>query len=163
MQPVRFLLALGALAMAASTSAADPGQASWDKLKSLVGDWQGSYSDGTSATVSYRLVSSGTAVMETLESSDSSQMVSVYHRDGMSVLMTHYCSLGNQSRMRNNGLEGGKVAFAFVDATNVKAPDDHVMTGLVLSFPASDRLVHEWSSKTGAHQQTGRFEFVRRK
>jgi hypothetical protein len=90
-------------------------------------------------------------------------MVSVYHRDGSSVLMTHYCSLGNQTRMRARALEGGRLRFAYVDATNVKAPDEHVMTGLVMAFPASDRLVHEWTSKTGTMQQTGRFEFERKR
>jgi hypothetical protein len=32
-----------------------------------------------------------------------------------------------------------------------------------MSFPAPDRLVHEWTSKVGAKEETGRFEFVRQK
>jgi len=113
--------------------------------------------------VSYRLVSSGTALMETLEDEDASQMVTVYHPDGQSLLMTHYCSMGNQSRMRATGLRDQGLDFSYVDATNLASPGAHRMTRLVLSFPAPDRLVHEWTSKTGAREQVARFEFTRRR
>jgi hypothetical protein len=162
MRPVRFLLALRVLTLPAALPAADPVDVSWDRLRSLVGEWQGRYGDGSPATVSYRLVSSGTAVMETLEASDSSQMITVYHRDGTSILMTHYCSMGNQSRMRAKGIDGERLGFALVDSTNVKAPEDHRMTALVLSFSGPDRLTHEWTSKAGTTEQTGRLEFVRK-
>jgi len=151
------------LALGAGAPAADSRDASWEKVKTLVGEWEGKYGDGTKAHVSYRLVSNGSAVMETLTTSDSDQMVTVYHPDGASLLMTHYCSLGNQSRMREKGAGGPSLEFAFIDATNLKAPDDHHMSQLVMSFPASGRLVHEWTSKAGTKQETGRFEFVRQK
>ncbi len=75
--------------------AAEPAASSWDRMKSLVGTWQGTF-EGKPARVTYALVSDGTALMETLESHDSSQMVTVYHPDGSTLLMTHYCSIGNQ-------------------------------------------------------------------
>jgi hypothetical protein len=89
-------------------------------------------------------------------------MITVYHRDGSSLLMTHYCSLGNQTRMRSRGLADGRLVFAYVDASNVKDSADHVMSGLVLSFPGPGRLVHEWTSRQAGKEQTGRFEFVKR-
>ena len=162
MKPV--LLALGAaLALAAESGAADPIEASWERLRSLVGEWEGRYSEGFAARVSYRLVSNGTAIMETLESAHDDQMVTLYHRDGSSLLLTHYCSLGNQTRMRSRGLENGRMAFAYVDASNVKGADDHVMSGLVMTFNGPDRLAHEWTSRSGSREQTGRFEFQRKK
>ena len=156
-------LAVTVVAWTAEAQPVEPIGASWERLKALAGNWEGHYSDGTAATVSYRVVSDGTAVMETLESHDSSQMISMYHKDGASLLMTHYCSLGNQTRMRTPGLADGRLVFTFVDATNLKSPGEHVMSGLVLSFPGPDRLVHQWSSRAEGKEQTGRFEFVRRK
>ncbi|HEY6547646.1 MAG TPA: hypothetical protein VI589_07060 [Vicinamibacteria bacterium] len=156
-------LAVTVLAWTAEAQPVEPIEASWERLKALAGNWEGRYSDGTEATVSYRVVSDGTAVMETLESHDSSQMISMYHKDGASLLMTHYCSLGNQTRMRTPGLADGRLAFTFVDATNLKSPREHVMSGLVMTFPSPDRLVHEWSSRADGKVHTGRFEFVRRK
>ncbi len=148
--------------LAASARAAEPPEAVWQKLTSLVGEWKGTYS-GKPASVSYRLVSNGTALMETLEDDHSSQMVTLYHADGSSLLMTHYCSVGNQSRMRAQRLEGGRLDFAYLDSSNLRSPDEHRMTHLVLSFPDADHLVQEWTAKTGAQEHVGRFEFARTK
>jgi hypothetical protein len=155
------LLALaGGLAVpAASGERTSPG---WDKLKSLVGDWVGTY-EGQPARVSYRLVSRGTALEETLDVAvDASQMVTIYHPDGASLLLTHYCDMGNQSRMRAPGLQEGRLDFFFLDASNLKSAEDHVMSRLVLTFPADGRYVQEWTSKQGTKEHTGRFEFTRK-
>jgi hypothetical protein len=160
---MRALLASTALALAAENQAADSVDATWDRLRSLVGEWEGQYSEGFTARVSYRLVSNGTALLETLESAHDDQMVTLYHRDGSTLLMTHYCSMGNQTRMRSRGLEGVRLVFAYVDTSNVKDKDELVMSGLALSFPGPDLLVHEWTSREGSREQTGRFEFSRKK
>jgi hypothetical protein len=154
------LLVLGGLALpAAAAEAPDP---AWQKLASLVGEWQGTNA-GKPARVSYRLVSNGTALMETLEDDHSSQMVTLYHADGASLLMTHYCATGNQSRMRAQRLEGNRLDFVYVDSSNVRSPEENRMTHLVLSFPDAGHLVHEWTAKAGAQEHVGRFEFTRAK
>jgi len=160
---IGILAAVLATSLTVPAAAAEGGNPSWDKLKSLVGDWVGTY-EGQPARVSYRLVSRGTALEETLDVEvDRSQMVTIYHPDGASLLMTHYCDMGNQSRMRATGLTGGRLDFVYVDASNLKSKDDHVMSRLVLSFPGEDRFVQEWTSKQGAKEHTGRFEFTRKK
>lgn len=132
----------------------------WELLKSLVGEWEGTY-DGQPARVSYRLVSNGTVLLETLDSAHDTQMVTLYHRDGSSILLTHYCSMNNQSRMRSPGLREGRLEFAWVDGTNLGSPEDHHMTRLVLSLPDRNHLVQEWTSKAGAQENVGRFLFQR--
>ena len=72
----------------------------FDKLKSLAGQWQGKRSDGKPVVVTYELVSGGHGIMERLEAADEDEMVTVYHPDGDGLMMTHYCSAGNQPRMR---------------------------------------------------------------
>jgi len=138
------------------------GNPAWEKVKSLVGEWEGTV-EGKPSQISYRAVSNGTAVMETIHGPDAAEMVSVYHPDGGSLLMTHYCSMGNQPRMRAKGIENGKLAFTYVDATNIASPEQLRMTRLVMSFPDPDHLVEEWTAKEGAKEQTERFTFARKK
>jgi hypothetical protein len=156
------IVTLLALGLGLPLSAAEKTDPSWGRLKSLVGDWEGSY-EGKPSHVSYKLVSNGTVLMETMEGPDASQMVTLYHPDGASLLMTHYCSMGNQPRMRSKGLQDGRLDFAFVDAANLRSPGEHRMTRLVLSFPGLDRLVQEWTSKEAGKEHVGRFECTRKK
>lgn len=151
-----FLFAVG---LGQPATAVGPDE-SWDALESLVGVWEGTV-EGQPARVSYALVSNGTALLETLDSAHDTQMVTLYHRDGGSLLLNHYCSMGNQSRMRSKGLRAGRIEFAFVDASNLRSADDHHMTRLVLSLPDRDHLVQEWTSLAGATERASRFEFRR--
>jgi hypothetical protein len=152
-------LSLAVVAPAVRAADVDP---AWGRLTSLVGEWEGRMGDGT-VRLNYRMVSSGTALLETMNAPDSSEMVTVYHPDGDTLLMTHYCSLGNQSRMRATGLQEGKLDFAYLDGTNQKSPAQHRMSRLVLTFAAPDRIVQEWTSVEGGQSQTGRYEFTRKR
>ena len=77
------------------------GSAQLDKLKALVGTWQGKDKDGNPIQVSYKMVSAGTSLMETLDMAEHKEsMVTVYHMNGDKVMLTHYCSMGNQPRMK---------------------------------------------------------------
>lgn len=153
-------LALLAAALASFAHPSDEAPPSWKHLTGLVGDWEGHMGDGT-VRLSYRLVSSGTALLETMNAPDSSEMVTVYHPDGDTLLMTHYCSLGNQSRMRATDLKDGALDFGYVDGTNQRSPDQHHMSRLVLTFVAPDRIVQEWTSVEAGKPRTGRYEFTR--
>lgn len=75
--------------------------------------------------VSYRVVSSGSALVETFTSGTSGkETLSVYHRDGGALVMTHYCAQGNQARLEATVATRESVVFAFLDATNVGADQD---------------------------------------
>jgi hypothetical protein len=171
----RWIAFLGLLALAALSTASPPPppNAAWDKLKTLVGDWKGAYAgtaEGAGADgmgevrISYRLVSNGTTLMETMDSSHDTDMVTMYHVDGTRILATHYCAAGNQSRMAAVGLspDGRALAFRFVDATNV-SPDSEVMQGVVVTFDGPDRFEQIWTSRTGAKgkDQVGTFTYSR--
>src|SRR5262245_42675031 len=127
-------VAIAAPALAADSSAA----AGYEKIKALVGTWEAKGPEGM-VTVTYRVVAGGQAVEETLSHGD---MVTVYHKDGDSLLMTHYCMAGNQPRMRASGLsaDGKSLDFKFVDATNLANPGDSHMSGLKMTFVDADHL-----------------------
>jgi len=138
------------------------GNPAWEKVKSLVGEWEGS-AEGKPYHVSYKAVSNGTAVMETMEGPEAMEMVTLYHPDGASMLMTHYCSMGNQPRLRAKGLEKEKLAFAYVDATNIGSAEQMRMMRLVMTFPDKDHLVEEWTAKEGGKEHVSSFTLTRKK
>src|SRR5258707_2247358 len=113
----------------------------FEKLKSLVGTWKGKDEEGKPVQITYKVVSAGTSIMETLDMADAQEaMVTMYHMNGRKLMMTHYCSLGNQPRMRADALskDGTTLAFSFIDATNLASPKDDHMYKLVFTFKDDD-------------------------
>jgi len=98
----------------------------WGELqRALVGTWKATTPEQRSYRVSYRVVSSGSALVETFTSGTSGkETLSVYHRDGGALVMTHYCAKGNQARLKATVATRETVVFAFLDATNVGADQD---------------------------------------
>src|SRR4029077_12344314 len=110
------LFASCALAAFVSFLIADsPANPQLDKLKSLAGNWEGKSTDGKAIHASYKLVPGSTAVAETLSAAGEPDMLTVYHANGGSLMMTHYCSMGNQPRMQADASAGKTIAFHFVD------------------------------------------------
>ena len=65
----------------------------------------------------------GSAVQETQFPGTPMEMVSVYHLDGADLVMTHYCVLGNQPRMKADPKSpADKIHFTFASGTKV-APE----------------------------------------
>src|SRR6187549_899357 len=84
-------------------SAPAPTNAGLEKMKTLVGTWVAADKDGkpTDEVVSViKLTAGGSAVHETLFPDQPHEMISVYTADGADVVMTHYCMLGNQPRLK---------------------------------------------------------------
>jgi len=127
---------------------ANPG---FEKLKTLAGDWEGKNAEGKPVRVSYKVVSSGTAVLETLNAEGDMEMVTVYTRDLDQVAVTHYCAANNQPRMRTtaNPPNPSELAFQFTGATNLKTPDDGHMHGLVLVLESNDTFTQKWTWREG--------------
>src|SRR6185295_16789205 len=110
----RLFLACGLLLAALSLSAygdekhdhaapAPPTNAGLEKMKTLVGTWVVADKDGkpTDEVVSVvKLTAGGSAVHETFFPGTPMEMVSISHLDKGELVMTHYCMLGNQPRMK---------------------------------------------------------------
>ena len=115
-----------------------------EALKGLAGEWVEVGKDGkpTDKVISsIRVTSAGHTVQETLFPGSDHEMVTMYHLDGDDLVLTHYCSLGNQPRLRAEpGTDVNKIAFKFVSSTNLKSPDDHHINGLTLSLEGRDHF-----------------------
>lgn len=151
--------------MAGPAPGAAPRSAGFEKMKSLAGEWTGKSRDGKPVTVSYALVSDGSAMLEKIGMAHDSDMVTVYHPDGDSLMMTHYCAAHNQPRMRAGKVspESRNIVFDFVDATNLASPSAGHMHRLVLTFEDRDRIVQEWTWKEKDKEKIEVFTLERKK
>jgi hypothetical protein len=137
----------------------------FERMKSLVGEWEGKSLDGNSAKVSYTLVSDNSALMERLAMGGESEMVTMYHPDGDQMMMTHYCSAHNQPRMRSQkpSMEMKSIVFDLVDVTNLSTPDAGHMRKLVLTITDQDHFTQEWTWREKGKDGTVVIRFERKK
>jgi hypothetical protein len=75
------------------------------------------------------------------------EMVSMFHLDGSDrLLLTHYCSVGNQPRLQASVSADGKtITFNFVDATNLASPDAGHMQRMVLTLLDDNHHTEDWT------------------
>ncbi|MCG3125750.1 MAG: hypothetical protein CHACPFDD_00576 [Phycisphaerae bacterium] len=150
------VLSLLLTSAAAQDSAARPARASsakaaFESIRKLAGQWEGTGGDagepGNPMSISYRLTAGGATVVETLFRDTPHEMVTMYHLDGDALLLTHYCAAGNQPRMRLDpaASTADVLVFKFLDATNLKSPQDAHMHELKLTLVSADEIRAEWT------------------
>ena len=151
MKPLVLLLLI--LFLTTSIVAAAPpeskGAAAMERMKSLEGIWEGKDPEGNPVTISYKVVSAGSSVEETIDHSKMGKdaMITMYHLDGDRLMMTHYCSMGNQPTMRLTNSSPTSMSFSFVSATNMPSKDDAHMHKLVITWTDKDHISHEWTMR----------------
>jgi hypothetical protein len=149
------LLAVGAGADSAAARE-ETGPPAWDKLKALEGRWigpavwdQGGKKGNVQFELSYKVTSAGKAVMETMMPGTPGEMVTVYHLDGEDLVLVHYCTSGNQPRMKlAHSSDPNDLAFRCLGGTNMTEADSH-MHSVRLRFVDADHIRGEWSSVSG--------------
>jgi hypothetical protein len=148
MKALRIALSLGLLAAAATIAMAQTdAQKSFTQLKTLTGSWEGKNSKGEPLIVTFEDTAGGSALLSEIHGHGPENMVSMFHLDGPNRLMlTHYCGAGNQPRMTATTSPDGKtVAFDFLDATNLSAPDAGHMQRLVVTMVDANHHTEGWT------------------
>jgi len=140
----------------------------FDRFKQLAGEWVGKFGapggKEIDAIVNYKLTSGGSAVVETLAPGKEMEMVTVIHKDGKDLVLTHYCAVGNQPHMKAEKSDGNTIAFKFTGASNMKSDKDMHMHGVTYTFVDRDTLKAEWTHyMDGKEAGTVVFELKRKK
>ena len=158
-------VAVSLLTMLAATAFAAPdAQQSFDQIKKLSGSWEGKTSAGMPVQVSFRVTARGSAVMSEIMGMEDDNMISMFNLDGQRLLMTHYCSAGNQPRMTATSSADGKtIAFDFLDATNVAGPEAGHMQHVVISVLDPDHHTEEWNYLDHGKEMKQVFDLRRKK
>jgi hypothetical protein len=145
-----------------SIAAAQTGSEGFEKLKTLTGDWEGSFrwtgarNGFGSVQAKYYMTGMGSAIVEDLTMNSSLAMTSVYHLDGTDLRMTHYCAARNQPRLKARRIDvvNGVLDFDFVDATNLSSPDKPHVNGVEIRWITVDRITIRFLFDAGAaHSQ----------
>lgn len=152
------------------TAPTAPKNAAFEKMKSLVGTWVNADKEGkpTDEVVSViKLTAGGSALHETLFPDQPMEMVSVYTPDGSDLIMTHYCMLGNQPRMKASPKStGNKIYFEFAGGTNLDPKKDRHMHAATLTIVDPDHIEIEgtgWENGGPAKEMCNGMKLVRKK
>lgn len=137
---------------AATGDSKDSGNAAaaFDKLKGLVGQWEGTSEKGTEkgrVTTTYELVSNGSALLERIHLEDGSEIPTLYYLDSNRLMLTHYCIAGNQPTMQAEilGPASNELRFRFVKATNLASGNAGHMHDVVIKLVNPDQFTANWS------------------
>jgi hypothetical protein len=141
-----------------------------ERIKKLAGTWVEADKDGkpTDKVVSVvRVTAGGSAVYETLFPGQPMEMVSVYHLDKGELVMTHYCVLGNQPRMKADpDSPANQIHFAFDGGTNLDPAKDRHMHEATVTFVDDDHIEVcgvAWADGKPCKECCGQFKLVRKK
>jgi len=174
----RLMMAGGVMFLALSAGAsgqppapkAQPPHPAFEKLKGMAGTWVEADKDGkpTAKVVSVvKVTAGGSTVHETAFPGTDMEMVSVYHRDGADVVMTHYCMLGNQPRLKlDPASPANQLQFKFAGGTNLNPAKDTHMHDATYTFVDADHVELSgvaWVDGKPAPDHCGTMKLVRKK
>jgi hypothetical protein len=126
---------LAALLWASVAFAAPTGEAAFTQLHSLVGEWSATTDSGGVIKVSYRTVSNDSVLVESYVTASGKETLTLFHRDGATVMATHYCGQQNQPRLTLDAKSKPQMlVFTFKDATNLKSAATEHLTRLTVNF-----------------------------
>jgi hypothetical protein len=141
-----------------------------ERLKTLAGTWVAASEDGkpTEQVVSIiKVTAGGSTVQETLFPGQPQEMMSLYHRDGADLLMTHYCVLGNQPRMKADPASPpNQLHFKFAGGTNLDPAKDMHMHEGTLTFVDADHIEFSgvaWNGGKPVEDHCATMKLVRKK
>ena len=123
----------------------EPALPGLEQLKALAGDWVAVGEDGKPGeelSNSFRVVAGGTTVMETVFPGTPNEMITMYHMNGKDLMLTHYCMLGNQPRMRVDKAKSNqsKLAFKAFEVMNTKSEAEPAMRHGSFEFLGKDKI-----------------------
>jgi hypothetical protein len=141
-----------------------------EKLKALVGTWVAADSDGnpTDQVVSVvKLTAGGSAIHEMLFPDQPHEMISVYTVDGSDLVMTHYCMLGNQPRLKADpNSSANQLKFDFAGGANLDPKKDKHMHSATLTIVDPDHIEVAgvgWENGAPSKEMCNEMKLVRKK
>jgi hypothetical protein len=141
-----------------------------ETMKKLAGTWLAADDDGkpTDQVASIiKVTAGGSVVHETLFPGQPHEMVSIYAVDGPDLVMTHYCVLGNQPRMKaDRNSPTNQIHFRFVGGSNLDPTKDKHMHEATLTIVDDDHIEVNgvgWDGGAPAKEMCCGLKLVRKK
>jgi hypothetical protein len=158
MLSIIFLMSLSTVAFAQSDA-----QKSFDKLKTLAGNWTGpatlnppqsEMADGTPMQLSLHVTSRGNALVHEMREAGKpddpnhyDHPLTMLYLDSDRLLLTHYCDAGNRPRMvARTSPDGKTVEFDFIDVAG--STEYGHMHHAVFTFVDANHHLEDWTYMT---------------
>jgi hypothetical protein len=142
-------------------------KAAFEKLKSLAGDWEGKDNMDMAAKTNFKVMISGSTVMETLSPTGmgGEDMLSLFTIDGDSIRLMHYCPTNNQPHMTAAPGAGEikELTFEFKGAGNLPDESAGHQHRLVLQFVDADHITENWTWRSKGKDTPMIIHFTRKK
>ncbi len=133
----------------------------FDELKSLAGDWQATTQTGIQ-NAHFELIADNSVIASRLSGGMPHDMHTMFHMDGSSLMLTHYCAMHNQPRMvLMPSDDPQKLVFKFKDGTNIARGDGH-MNQVAFIIDGPNHHIEEWTYLDKGKETTTRCEFRRK-
>jgi hypothetical protein len=130
--------------------------AAFAKLKTLAGKWEAETQRGK-VTSAYEVLSNGSALEERTKVPGEDEMLTVYHLDGDRLVLTHYCTAGNQPHMQAEAFDpaSNQLVFNFAGGGNLSDPNVGHMHNVAIRFLSADAFNSKWT-----FQENGKPKFA---
>ena len=125
-----------------TASAQEPSAAAtaFDRLKALEGTWQLAGRPDHGLRIAFDTTARGTVLVEEWSAEGQPHSLTLYHRDGDTLLATHYCPQGNQPRMALASSEDGIIRFTFRDVTDYDPASEQHQHDLWFQIDDADHI-----------------------
>ena len=171
MKALGFMLSVAVISLSTVAFAQSGAQSSFDKLKGLAGEWEGTVTTvppeptvvGKIAQVTLRVTSLGNALLHEMKiPGRPDDPITMVYLDGDRLLLTHYCDAGNRPRMLGTmAPDGNKVEFSLLDvAGSTQYGHMHNVAFTVIS---PDHHIEEWTFMVDKGPVQAHFDLQRKK
>jgi hypothetical protein len=120
-----------------------PASPEFERMKTLVGTWQGKTDMGqgpVDITIKYRLIAAGSVLEERIFADTPNEMVTMYYDKDGKLSLTHYCMLGNRPAMTLKASDANSLTFDFDCSCGIDAAKESHMHATTLRFDDADTI-----------------------
>ena len=141
-----WLLATSLWLTAGESEQPKQGSPEFERLKTLVGTWNGKTDIGQGPidmTIQYRLLAAGSVLEERVFAGTPNEMVTMYFDKNGKLAMTHYCMFGNRPAMLLKSSDAKTLKFDFDATCGINPTAESHMHALTLSFDDSNTITSD--------------------
>ncbi|MET0216282.1 MAG: hypothetical protein ABW292_24950 [Vicinamibacterales bacterium] len=141
--------------------------AAFERLQTLQGLWEAAPIKGVKATTAFELTAGGSVLLERYANPalpGGGHMVTAYHLDGASLILTHYCIARNQPTLRAERYDakGGEIQFEFLRGANMPSENVGHMRRALYRVEDANHFTTSWEFfENGTKKMTERETFTR--
>ena len=130
--------------LAVGPAYADTAQQAFEKMKSLIGEWQAPMPKNETMIDIFRPIAFGTAILHEEWLNGQQLTASVFYVDGSQLRADHYCDMGNQLRyVATSFTDPNVLDFQLRDATNLDTHPRHFHS-TVWRYVDADHHEQDW-------------------